>query len=60
MEESDTYGASGVLVEGGNWYLRLARCNVGSFVCVCVCAFFFNRIRVGIDKMDGLCVWVEV
>ena len=32
MEESSTNGASGVLIDGGKWYLWCVRCDMGSFV----------------------------
>ena len=35
MEENGTYGASGVLFNGGKWYLRYFGCVVGLFVKSC-------------------------
>ena len=32
MEENGSYGASGVLFNGGKWYLRYFGCVVGLFV----------------------------
>ena len=32
MEEGGTYSASGMLFDGGKWYLRCVGCVVGSFV----------------------------
>ena len=32
MEEGGIYGALGVLIDGGKWYLQCVGCNVGSFV----------------------------
>ena len=52
MEEGDTYGALGVLFNGGKWYLQCVGCAVGSFV-------GGISSKCGIGKMDGLFVWVE-
>ena len=32
MEEGGTNSASGVLIDGGKWYLRCVGCVAGSFV----------------------------
>ena len=53
MEEDGTYGASVVLMDGGKWYLQCVGCVMGSIMGI-------FRSGLGIDKMDGLCVWVKM
>ena len=53
-ENEVTYGASGVLFDGGKWYLRC----VGYVVMLFVAKIFSGG--GGIGKMDGLCGWVEM
>ena len=54
MEEDDTYGASGVLFDGGKCYLRCVVCVMGLFVG----DIFSSGDNIG--KVGGLCVWVEM
>ena len=51
MEEDGIYGVSGVLIDGGKWYLQCVGCDVGSFV-------EYRSRDTG--KMDGLCVFVKM
>ena len=57
MEENGTYGASGVLFNGGKCYLKYFGCFVGLFVKGRV--GFFSK-EVGIGMVVRLCVWVEM